>query len=81
MKQEKLTHGLLTEDFKQSILHFINQHKLDIQTKSIILESICIHTQMTAKAQTEKELEEYKALLNADKTSDNAENSETEKAS
>ena len=36
----KLTHGLLVEDFKQSILNIIMQHSLDIQSKSIVLEYI-----------------------------------------
>ena len=36
----EMPHGLLSEDFKQNILNLIQNHKLDIQTKAIILDAI-----------------------------------------
>lgn len=56
----KLTHGLLVEDFKQSLLNIVMQHSLDIQSKSIILECINIQISKLAEQQTRKELDEYK---------------------
>lgn len=32
-----ITHGLLSEDFKQNLLNLVQNHQLDIQTKAIIL--------------------------------------------
>lgn len=54
-----LTHGLLAEDFKQNILSFIQGHKLDIQTKAIILDSILLVTNIAARQQTQLELADY----------------------
>ncbi len=54
-----LTHGLLSEDFKQNILKLIQEHPLDIQTKAIILDCVLLSVNMLAKQQTETELKEY----------------------
>ncbi len=54
-----LTHGLLSEDFKQNILKLIQEHPLDIQTKAIILDSILLSVNIAAKQQTQIELEQY----------------------
>ena len=61
MKNNKLTHGLLVEDFKQSVLNIISQHSLDIQSKAIVLENINLQIQRLSEQQTKNELEEYKA--------------------
>lgn len=53
------THGLLTEDFKQNLLALIQNHPLDIQTKAIILDSALTVVSITARQQTQKELEAY----------------------
>ena len=77
---EIIPHGLLTEDFKQSILNVINQHQLDIQTKAIIIESITIQLQMAAKVQTKKELQQYKDYLEStNKTENNNDKKERSK--
>ena len=77
---EIIPHGLLTEDFKQSILNVINQHQLDIQTKAIIIESITIQLQMAAKVQTKKELQQYKdSLESTNKTENNNDKKERSK--
>ena len=60
MKNNKLTHGLLVEDFKQSILNIISQHSLDIQSKAIVFENINLQIQRLSEQQTKNELEEYK---------------------
>lgn len=74
----KLTHGLLVEDFKQSILNIIMQHSLDIQSKSIVLEYINIQINKIAEQQTRQELEEYKSeqekLENENKSKNNKKN-------
>ena len=74
----KLTHGLLVEDFKQSILNIIMQHSLDIQSKSIVLEYINIQINKLAEQQTRQELEEYKSeqekLENENKSKNNKKN-------
>lgn len=54
-----ITHGLLSEDFKQSLLNLVQNHQLDIQTKAIILDSVLLATNIAAKQQTQKEIEEY----------------------
>lgn len=54
-----LTHGLLSENFKQNILKLIQEHPLDIQTKAIILDSILLSVNIAAKQQTQIELEQY----------------------
>lgn len=60
MEQDNLlTHGLLSEDFKQNILKLIQEHPLDIQTKAIILDSILLSVNIAAKQQTQIELEQY----------------------
>ena len=59
MENNKLTHGLLVENFKQSIINFINSNTLDIQTKAIILDSINTQVQRLSEQQTQKELEEF----------------------
>ena len=61
MENNKLTHGLLVEDFKQSILNIISQHSLDIQSKAIVFENINLQIQRLSEQQTKNELEEYKA--------------------
>lgn len=61
MGNNKLTHGLLIEDFKQSILNIISQHSLDIQSKAIIFENINLQIQRLSEQQTKNELEEFKA--------------------
>ena len=61
MGNNKLTHGLLVEDFKQSILNIISQHSLDIQSKAIVFENINLQIQRLSEQQTKNELEEYKA--------------------
>ena len=61
MKNNKLTHGLLVEDFKQSILNIISQHSLDIQSKAIVFENINLQIQRLSEQQTKNELEEFKA--------------------
>jgi len=61
----ELSHGLLSEDFKQNLLNLLYNHKLDIQTKVIILDSVLLSTNIAAKQQTQIELEEYqKAIKN-----------------
>ena len=74
----KLTHGLLVEDFKQSILNIIMQHSLDIQSKSMVLEYINIQINKIAEQQTRQELEEYKSeqekLENENKSKNNKKN-------
>lgn len=61
MENNKLTHGLLVEDFKQSILNIISQHSLDIQSKAIIFENINLQIQRLSEQQTKNELKEFKA--------------------
>lgn len=61
MDNTKLTHGLLVEDFKQSILNIVMQHSLDIQSKAIIFENINLQIQRLSEQQTKTELEEFKA--------------------
>ena len=61
MENNKLTHGLLIEDFKQSILNIISQHSLDIQSKAIVFENINLQIQRLSEQQTKNELEEFKA--------------------
>ena len=63
-----MPHGLLSEDFKQNILNLIQNHKLDIQTKAIILDAILLSVNMIAKQQTQFELNEYQNKLNNQKT-------------
>ena len=53
------THGLLAEDYKQNLLNLFQNHKLDIQTKAIIMESVLLAANMAAKQQTQLELSEY----------------------
>ena len=60
----EISHGLLAEDFKQNLLNLVQNHKLDIQTKVIILDSIPLATNLSAKQQTEKELIEYRRQCN-----------------
>ncbi len=58
------THGLLTEDFKQNLFTLIQNHPLDIQTKAVILDSVLMTANITARQQTQKELEEYQQINN-----------------
>ncbi len=53
------THGLLTEDFRQNLFTLVQNHPLDIQTKAVILDSVLLAANITARQQTQKELEEY----------------------
>jgi len=55
-----LTHGLLSEDFKQNIIKLVQEHPLDIQTKTIILDSVLMTANIAAKQQTQVELEEFR---------------------
>lgn len=61
MNNNKLTHGLLVENFKQSLLAFIEQNPLDIQSKAVVFDYINIQLQKLSDNQTKKELEEYQA--------------------
>jgi len=64
----ELSHGLLSEDFKQNLLNLLYNHKLDIQTKVIILDSVLLSANITAKQQTQIELEEYQKAIKNQKT-------------
>ena len=55
----KLSHGLLVENFKQSLLKFIFENEIDIQTKAIILDNINYKIQRLSEQKTQQELEEY----------------------
>lgn len=59
----KLTHGLLIEDFKQSLVNLISQNSLDIQSKAIVLDHINSQIQNLSNQQTQKELAEYNEEL------------------
>ncbi len=63
----EMPHGLLSEDFKQNILTLIQTHKLNIQTKAIILDAVLLSVNMIAKQQTQFELNEYQNKLNNQK--------------
>lgn len=56
----KLSHGLVVENFRQSILNFIMTSEIDIQIKAIILENINFKIQRLSEQETQKELEEYR---------------------
>lgn len=58
------THGLLTEDFRQNLFTLVQNHPLDIQTKAVILDSILMAANITARQHTQKELEEYQQINN-----------------
>lgn len=58
------THGLLTEDFRQNLFTLVQNHPLDIQTKAVILDSVLLAANITARQQTQKELEEYQQTNN-----------------
>lgn len=62
------THGLLAEDFKQSLLTLVQNHQLDIQTKAIILDSILLATNIAAKQQTQLEIGKYQKKLDNNTT-------------
>jgi len=64
----ELSHGLLSEDFKQNLLNLLYNHKLDIQTKVIILDSVLLSANIVAKQQTQIELEEYQKTVKNQKT-------------
>lgn len=64
----ELSHGLLSEDFKQNLLNLLYNHKLDIQTKVIILDSVLLSANIAAKQQTKIELEEYQKAIKNQKT-------------
>lgn len=64
----ELSHGLLSEDFKQNLLNLLYNHKLDIQTKVIILDSVLLSANIAAKQQTQIELEEYQKAIKNQKT-------------
>lgn len=57
--KDLIPHGLLAEDFKQNLLNLVQKHQLDIQTKAIILDSVSLATNIAAKQQTQKEIDEY----------------------
>lgn len=64
----EISHGLLSEDFKQNLLNLLYNHKLDIQTKVIILDSVLLSANIVAKQQTQIELEEYQKAVKNQKT-------------
>lgn len=57
----KLTHGLLVENFKQSIANVFFSSPLDIQTKTVILDCLYNQVQKISDQQTQRELTEYNA--------------------
>ena len=57
----KLTHGLLIEDFKQSISNVFFSSPLDIQTKTLVLDCLYNQVQKISEQQTQKEFAEYNA--------------------
>lgn len=61
MGNNKLTHGLLIESFKQSLMSLLSQNPLDIQSKAVVFDYINIQLQKLSDSQTKKELEEYQA--------------------
>ena len=67
-----ISHGILAEDFKQKLLNLVQNHKLDIQTKTIILDSVLVAANLLAKQQTEKELREYKQQNNIEQSDEEA---------
>lgn len=82
MKNNKLTHGLLVEDFKQSILNIISQHSLDIQSKAIVFENINLQIQRLSEQQSKNELEEFKAEQERiEKEKENKDNDEVKEVS
>ena len=58
-----LSHGILAEDFKQNLINLVHSHKLDIQTKAIILDAVLLSANLTAKQQTQIELNAYEKEL------------------
>lgn len=71
-----ITHGLLSEDFKQNLLNLVQNHQLDIQTKAIILDSVLLATNIAAKQQTQKEIDKYnKSHENEERKNDKKESS------
>lgn len=56
---DSISHGLLAEDFKQNLLNLVQNHQLDIQTKAIILDSVLLATNIAARQQSQREIEEY----------------------
>ena len=71
----KLTHGLLTIDFKEHLYNLIFNHKLDIQTKALVVEMISANLNSLSQEQTQKELKEYQLSLQENQT----ENTDTNK--
>lgn len=61
--ENKITHGLLLEDFKQNLLNLISNHGLDVQSKALVMDYINMQIQNLATQQSQKELEEYKQSL------------------
>ena len=59
MENSKLTHGLLVESFKQSLVDLISQNPLDIQSKALVLECVNIQIQKLSEQQTKREIAEY----------------------
>lgn len=55
----KITHGLLVENFKQSLVNIISQNPLDIQSKALVLDYVNLQIQKLSEQQTQKELDEY----------------------
>lgn len=70
-----VSHGLLAEDFKKNLLGLVQNHKLDIQTKAIILDSVLLATNIAASQQTQKEIEEYNKSHIYEEPSDKKESS------
>ena len=77
MENSKLTHGLLVESFKQSLVDLISQSPLDIQSKSLILDYVSVQVQKMSEQQTNKEIAEYneeqRKINEESKQSDNVE--------
>ena len=59
---ENMKHGLLVEDFKNSLINIIEQNPLDVQTKAIIVHFIHLELQRLSNEQTKRDLEELKAI-------------------
>lgn len=72
----KLTHGLLIEDFKNQLSNILSNHELDIQSKAVVMELFFQHVQLLSRQQSEKELAEYKKFLDEEKAKESTEKNE-----
>lgn len=64
MDENKIPHGLLATNLKQSLIEIINQNPLDIQTKTMIYENVYFQLQRLSEEQTKRELEELRTQQN-----------------